>query len=447
MAAEWVVRAGTLIGGGAAAALTGAALVWAMENQPYNIWGALFLIPLILLVDAFILRAVMRREEDPWFRRLLAAGFVAKVAGTFARYYFVYVVYGGSADAERYNTYAAIHYENWRDGNYDLKWTGIDGTHWMELATTAIYTVIGPSAMAAFFIFASMAFWGCYLLLLAFRTALPEGNDRRYALFVFLLPSVLFWPSSIGKESWLLLMIGVTALGAARYFRKADKGLLLMALGGLGTAVVRPHVSFLLFGSLFAAQFFRPLGTRARGIAAKVVGVAVLAVIGVILATQSAENLGINNVSITAVSDQMTYRGENTDQGGSAFDAKPITNPLMFPVALVTVLFRPFPFEARNIQLLVQALEGVVLMVIAYRNRMTLRHLPRLFRTTPYVTFVVVYTLGFVWAFSSIANFGILSRQRVLMIPLAVVLLCLPMQRPISRSTLPARRVPNAARR
>ena len=47
-------------------------------------------------------------------------------------------------------------------------------------------------------------------------------------------------------------------------------------------------------------------------------------------------------------------------------------------------------------------------------------------RTNPYVTFAVVYALAFIIAFAGFANFGILARQRTLMLPFFLVLLALP---------------------
>ena len=105
------------------------------------------------------------------------------------------------------------------------------GTQYMELITTAIYTVIGPTTLAAFFVYGAFAFWGAYLLYRAFRVALPEGDHRRYAYLVFFLPSMLYWPSSIGKESWLMLFVGVTALGAAKFFAHQRGALALLAPG------------------------------------------------------------------------------------------------------------------------------------------------------------------------------------------------------------------------
>jgi hypothetical protein len=48
-------------------------------------------------------------------------------------------------------------------------------------------------------------------------------------------------------------------------------------------------------------------------------------------------------------------------------------------------------------------------------------------RTIPYAAFAFFYSAGFIIAFSSVANFGILVRQRVQLLPLYLVLLSIPL--------------------
>ena len=58
----------------------------------------------------------------------------------------------------------------------------------------------------------------------------------------------------------------------------------------------------------------------------------------------------------------------------------------------------------------------------ALAMRRAIRHL----RRWPYVAFILVYAAGFVVAFASIANFGILARERVQLLPFFLVLLAMP---------------------
>lgn len=425
----WVLGIGLVLVAGYARVLA-----WALLGQSYNIWGGMIWFVIILTVDGFLIWAAATREKDPWITRLLVVGFLAKIIGTFGRYFVAYVVYGGAADANRYNYYAATHYEAWRLGDMTWEIGGKQGTQYMEVITTAIYSIIGPSPLAGFFVFGSFAFWGVYLIYRAFRTALPGADYRRYAALLFLLPSMLYWPSSIGKESWLMLWAGVVALGAAKFFtRNMIGGSILLTLGFAGLALVRPHIAVLMAAALFVGQVVQPTDRRSTSILTKAAGVAILGLVALVLTTQSASFLGIDDLDWQSVSETVAAAGGQTEGGGSAFTPLPLNQPLGIPAAIVTLLFRPFPWEAHNIQMIAQSLEGLFLIALSIKSMPRLRSLPRLLRRSPYLVFALVYTLAFIFAFAGFANFGILARQRVLMLPFYLMLLALPL--PVKQET------------
>ncbi|GAA6524410.1 hypothetical protein [Intrasporangium sp. DVR] len=419
------VRAGAVtlalvIGGAVAAALS-----WALRTQSYNVWGAIIVVPLLTALNLLLISRVARGSREKWLGSLLVLALAAKILGTLVRYAVAYVVYEGAADAERYNLYAAAHYQLWRQGSIQWEVAGARGTQYMEFITTVIYTVIGPSPLAAFVVFASFAFWGQYLLYRAFCVALPWANARRYALLVLLLPSMLYWPSSIGKEAWLMLFVGVTALGAAKLFAHRSGAVVLLAVGAAGTGIIRPHIALLLFAGLAVAQLFRPTGERSTDILSKLGGLLVVGAVTVVLTTQSAAMLGIDDLSWQAISESVDFRQEQTAQGGSSFSPVPVTSVIGIPIAVITILFRPLPWEAQNAQLLLQSIEGLVLLAITVRAWPAIRRLPQVMRQHAYVVFAMTYSMAFVVAFSGFGNFGILARQRVLMLPFFFILLAL----------------------
>ena len=77
-----------------------------------------------------------------------------------------------------------------------------------------------------------------------------------------------------------------------------------------------------------------------------------------------------------------------------------------------------------------------LLLVLTVAAWPRLKALPTLLRRNPYLVFAVVYALAFILAFSGFANFGILARQRVLMVPFFLVLLARRL-RSISVSSTP----------
>lgn len=402
-------------------------LSWAMQVQSYASWGALIVVPVVLLIDLGLLWFAARLERDRLVTWLMVAGLLLKCVGAFVRYVTVYFLYDGAADAVRYTNFAAEHYTMWRDGVVGWESSlGQGGTQNLELITTFLFVAIGPSPLAAFLVFGSMAYWGAYFLYRAFRLALPSGSPRRYSALVFLMPSLLFWPSSIGKEAWLLCFVGLFAYGVARLFAGHWLGLAWMAGGIVGIVLIRPHIAVLLVASVAVALIVKRTDRSPKAFLTKVASIAITLIALVYLISSAAEFLGLSDVTADSVSARVGIAGENTDQGGSAFTPVPLGSPLGLPAAVVTILFRPFVWESSHPLMVLQGVEGLLLLVLAVRAWPRIRGLPGLLRDNSYVTFCVVYCLGFIVAFSGFANFGILARQRVLMWPFFFVLLALP---------------------
>lgn len=442
------VSAPALLGLAGIVAYAGA-LAWAMSNTGYAVWGAILVIPVIIGLNVPLLTRAARTEGERWFGVLLAWAFVAKIVGSFARYWMVYGLYG-TGDSIAYTDYAEQQSMIWRTGQfvYDNPYGGsIVGTYFLRLVTTAVYTVTGPSPLVAFVVFAVFSFWGQYLLYRAFRISLPEFDHRLYAILVFFLPSLLFWPSSVGKEAFLMLCLGAAALGAARLFQHDLGALPLFVAGLVGATMVRPHITALVVAATLAALLVR-VPTRGRKSAPIVQGLAVIVLIGltVVVADRAAEFLGVDELSVDSVTAAVDQAGAQTVQGDSSFTPVPLTSPLGVPAAFATVLFRPFPWEANNLQSLMASAESLVLLGLVARHWRRWKTLPGLLRRQPYLVFALVYTLLFVWAFSRFGNFGIIARQRVLVMPFLLILVTLPAAVPIPRRGRADRVRPEIAR-
>src|SRR6266850_1356449 len=97
------------------------------------------------------------------------------------------------------------------------------------------------------------------------------------------MPSLLFWPSSIGKEAWMMFALGIAAYGAAVLLKGATlRGLAICAAGLWLTGSVRPHMAALVAVSLALAVVTRKSKKEHRELApliriASIVVVAVLA--------------------------------------------------------------------------------------------------------------------------------------------------------------------------
>ncbi len=398
----------------------------------YEAWSGMLLVPVVVMLNVPLLLRAGRRDPDPRFLQLLVLAFVAKLAATAARWVMAFVLYNGS-DAGVYSKEGARLAEAYRHFEFGAE-IGRDfiGTGFMRVATAAIYVVTGPSFYVAWLVFSLLGFWGTYFAYRAFRVAVPDGNARRYAILLLFLPSLLFWPAGLGKEAFVTFGIGLIAYGSALLLSGYKTFAVPLLLGVAATAVVRPHITAALFTALVLAWFLRKRLKPANELTplTYVGGAVLILAAGALVASSAASFLGLDELSVTGVDAAISDTTELTDEGGSTFTPAAVHGPQDLPWAAFTVVFRPMVFEATNPQMLLAAVEGSLLLLLVALSWRSLLKLPGRLRRQPYLIFCIVYTLVFVYAFSNFGNFGILTRQRVQVLPFVLVFLALRAPRP-----------------
>jgi hypothetical protein len=401
-----------------------------LARNPYDMWAAFMFAPIFFFVGWAILRRLLPKvETDPWIHRVVIGGLAAKLLGGFSRFY-ANELFLGHGDAENYyfaGSALAAEFRQLIFGGpaFQDALPNFTGTRFIRLVTAIPYVITGSTHLGGYIIFSFMSFWGLYLFYRAFCIAVPDGLRRRYAVLVFFLPSVVFWPSSIGKEAWMTTMLGIGSYGLARLLAQQRFAYppILVAIAAMG--IVRPHVAA-IFGVGMGSAFILRRSEGGGGTTKKIFGLLLFAAVAGILMNQLQAFFGLESgLDAQQVFDETSRR---SGQGGAQFDTAQPTSPAQLPWAIVTVLFRPFLFEAGNLAGLVTALEGTVLLALFLWNLPRLARLPSLMVSRPYVGYAVIYTLVFIFAFSAISNFGILARQRTQLFPIVVVVLSVPIQ-------------------
>ncbi|MGB0112815.1 MAG: hypothetical protein WBP59_06310, partial [Ilumatobacteraceae bacterium] len=309
-----------------------------------------------------------------------------------------------------------------------------------ENVTTLVYVITGTSKMAGFVSFGMLGFVGTVFFVKAACIAVPGLATRRYAALCVLAPSLVYWPSSIGKDAIMLLTLGIATYGIARLVsERAVLGPMLVTSAGLaGAAYIRPHLVGLWLAGAFPAlliALFRGRGTSPgeqprpleRAVFIPVVAAATIGLVLVSLATVRYLNPNaddsLNDASITDILDETTRR---TEQANSSFDPPSIDNPVMWPYASIRTLTRPLPFEVRGSAQLFTSLELTLFLALCVASRRRLMNIPRLLINNAYVAFALTTLFLGGLAFTSFANLGILARQRSIVFPFLLLLVCLP---------------------
>ena len=445
----------------------------AMTHLSYDIWGAFVVLPPLTLIGAFGVRQMFSGQLRS-IAGVMYLALVLKFAGAAAKYFVSFGAYGGSTDAEAYHQYglaAANKVWSGKQSIGDVLPSGT-GTVFMQHLTSFIYTLTGTSKMGGYLIFAWMAFWGICLFVKGACIAIPGLQRRRYALWCALGPSIVYWPSSIGKEAVVMLALGGSTYGFARVLsRRGIVVPVIFAVAGLGlAAAVRPHMAALWIGGLFPAlivALFRGRGQkgtrRSAGIFDRLLLLVIVGVAGAALVAVGSKTLkylkpsGDNtkqstSTDITAI---LTETSRRTAQAGSAFQPPSISSPLAWPYASVRTLLRPLLYEAHGTGQLLSALEIAVFMGICALSWRRLIHIPKLLFTNAFMAFAMTSLFFSGLAYTSFANLGLLARQKSLLLPLMFLIPCLPVrparirkaaleERP-NGSTAPGDRAPSGA--
>ena len=403
------------------------------SNDAERIQGMLVVPVLIALTIPIALR-IARSTGDQTYFGIVMAALTAKLVFALVRYYVAFELYNGQADMVTYHNGGLTYVDSFR--RFVFPQTGdVIGTTWIKVFTGFVYSLSGSSIVSGGFVYAWIGFIGFVLLTRAFALAIPGGDARRYTILVLFLPSLLYWPASIGKESWMMFGIGLSSYGIASIYARRSIGAVWFALGIGAVILVRPHIALVEFvGVVFAYALRRSPDRSLAGAAFRIVGVLVIVALGLFLANRTATFFGQERLSVDT---QLTDTATRTSEGGSQFDPVVVRTPLDLVPAFATVFFRPFVFEAGSGQELLSALEcvGVFVLLAASWNR--LRSIPRLVRTTPYLSYSIGYVAAFTFAFASFANFGILARQRVQAVPFLLVLVALPRFRDLLAADAP----------
>jgi hypothetical protein len=182
---------------------------------------------------------------------------------------------------------------------------------------------------------------------------------------------------------------------------------------------VRPHVAAFLAVALAVA--FALTAFRARAVARPglLLSLAAFATLGFFFLSNATEALLGGTVAETRLDELTDFYEQRRGfvAGGSQVEI-PVVYSLLGPAyALVTVLFRPFPFEAHNPQALVTSLESLGWLALMLARRRQFAGRLRQLRSNPVVGLALLYTAVMILAQTTTGNLGIIARQRVQFLP------------------------------
>lgn len=387
------------------------------------------LVALVLLgLGRVVIHRVAAAEQNPWLVKVLTWSLVLHLLAAPAQIFVVEHVYHGVADWNRYTHQGVQMASNLHHFDFTTAGTGIgkivnDGS--VSYATGIVMAIVGADNMAAFLVFAWLSFIGGIFYYRAFTLTFAGEGARRYGLIIFFLPSILFWTGDASKEAIMFFVLSLGAYGAARAFRSRPGGFLLMVpcvvIGGL----VRPNELVLLLGGFAVGMTVRVVGGSGASPLRRVFGFGfglLLLLISVFLTQHYLTHGGSLTGQLQATNASNGLNVGGVSSGGVPYSSDPLT----YPRDVYEVLFNPLPVDFHGSSQLIAAGENTIILVLILKSLRQLRMVPRASFVRPYVMLCLVYSLGFLYAFAALGNLGLIERERTMLLPFMMVLLCVP---------------------
>jgi len=392
--------------------------------------------PFAALVVAFLLFAAGRpiivkvaaAEGKPWLVRILTISLLLHLLAAPGQIFVIDHFYNGIADWNRYVNRGAELAPGFRHFDFHIvpgSIGGIVSNGSVSIAAGIVFALFGINQIGAFFVFAWLSWLGCILFFRAFSLTFGGVGSRRYAYLIFFLPSIIFWTADVSKEAIMLLSLGVATYGAAKVLARRRGGISLVLLGCAIGVLIRPNELLVAVTGFSVALVVAPAtGRWARDGTRRV---ARTLFFGALLGTSiflTFHYLHSANGSLS-----LSQTAKNNSGTGAGFGSSGVpysTSPLTYPRDVYEVLFNPLPINFHGTGELIAAAENSFVLGLILASLRQLRMVPRAAFARSYVMLCLVFSLMFFYAFAALGNLGLITRERTLLFPYLLVLLCIP---------------------
>jgi len=309
----------------------------------------------------------------------------------------------------------------------------------------AIAAVLGVFTLNTYLptavLFAALSFTGIWALFRTFAALFPQ-LARPVAVAILFIPSVFVWGSGIFKDTICIFGIGWFTYSSFRFLIQGDFSTRNIAIATgcfLLIAMVKLYIIMAFTPALLMWIFFnysQKITNPSMKIAVKFLFFVVVIVATAFFLQQFSSSLGkysLENITKTAEITREYIYWVSGDEGSaySLGDMDPsITGMLIkFPQAVNVTFFRPYPWEAKKVIVLLSALEAILFFYVTLKILVGIgiRKTWTTISKDPTIQFCLIFSIIFAFAVGiSSYNFGTLSRYKIPCLPfyaLAIILI------------------------
>ena len=286
----------------------------------------------------------------------------------------------------------------------------------LDLGNGAINIIIYPlihwfgfGYLSCFLVFNAMGIIGALLLYAETRSYLTSLKAKKLYNYLLFIPGMSFWTCALGKDSMVILGLGL----ALSSFHKLKQRWLRMLLGMIITVYVRPHI-FIVIVITAAIWFLLNPNKSVKQVVIKTVLFLVFSAIFLSTYSLILDYAGFRaDLSVGNLQTYLEFR-QTINEGTSTVD---ITQYSVLGKYL-TYLFRPLFFDAKNMLMILASFENLILVYLLIQVFRP-KHIKVLFlKKNLYTRFHIIYFfLGLTMLALTTGNLGIAVRQKTMILP------------------------------
>lgn len=267
---------------------------------------------------------------------------------------------------------------------------------------------LGASYTDCYIFYQSIGFCGIMLLMRSFDEIHQKlrVENTTLSLYMLLTPSMYFWTSGIGKDAPLFFAVSLCVWSILSFRRRIPAfGLSIIVM-----ILFRAHIALVVVTALAAAAFFHRGITTGRKIGLlALTSAAAVALAGSVRATVQVNVMDPNSIS--------TFFQQRGDLSVSTTGATAVRNAPII-VRLLSLLFRPFFFDASGIFGVISSIENIGSLLLFAYLILHWRAMKSLARQVFFIEFCIFFAVILITLLTLVYyNVGLGIRERVMIFP------------------------------
>lgn len=318
----------------------------------------------------------------------------------------VYLVYASLTASDSFAYYKAA--------SSTTEWTSLfnSGSSFIRFLAWPFCNIFYLSYYSLMIIFSNIGFWGIILFynVLKENTRIKNTVNKFTILeWIFLLPNIHFWSSSLGKGSVMMFGLGLLFYGLSRFNYRVVQ----IVIGCFIVYFTRPHILFTCIAGIAIGLLFsgKGISKTLKYLLIFITFIAVYFLTDKVLEFTESDSLNILN------SNTIAHRAQELGKSSSGID---ISN-YNIVAKMLTFWFRPLFFDATGIMGFLVSFENVVLVIMILSIMKTFLLNLKQFNGF-YLSCLFAFLLGSFALAQVSGNLGIALRQKAQIMPLFFII-------------------------